>query len=236
MAPGDAWREAGIIVERDVPVPMRDGVILRANVYRPADGRPAPVLLLRLPYDKEIAQAYVYAHPAWYVRRGYGVVTQDTRGRGASEGDFYPLRHDDTDGYDTIEWCASLPWSNGRVGTYGFSHPGITQLLAAAERPPHLVATAPAFCPSGLYDGWCYVGGAFALACMAHWAVLLGGDVARRTRDRAAATAVREADRLVGRWYPSLSLRDLPLFGDPSPLPFLADYLRHPSHDAYWRQ
>ncbi|MCH8150323.1 MAG: CocE/NonD family hydrolase, partial [Planctomycetes bacterium] len=119
--PTDAFEIAGVKTEFNVPVRMRDGVVLRCNVYRPAADHPVPALLLRNPYDKDVAQSYVYAHPAWYARHGYVVVVQDTRGRHASEGAFYPLRRDAEDGYDTIEWCAALPYTSGRVGTYGFS-------------------------------------------------------------------------------------------------------------------
>ena len=85
---------ADVLCERDVPVKMRDGTILRCDVWRPRAGEAVPALLQRQPYDKRMAQSYVYAHPAWYARHGYGVVVQDSRGRGSSEGDFYPLRGD----------------------------------------------------------------------------------------------------------------------------------------------
>ena len=94
-----------------------------------------PALLQRQPYDKRMAQAYVYAHPAWYARQGYGVVVQDSRGRGSSEGNFYPLRGDANDGVDTIAWCAAQSWCSGKVASFGFSLPGLNQLLAAAEKP-----------------------------------------------------------------------------------------------------
>ena len=137
----NAFEAAGIVAERNIAIAMRDGVTLRANLFRPAGGGPAPALVLRIPYNKDAAQTYVYAHPAWYARHGYAVLVQDSRGRYASEGEFYPLRLDAEDGYDTIEWCAAQPWCDGQVGSYGFSIPGINQLLAAhlrGERPPAL--------------------------------------------------------------------------------------------------
>ena len=126
-----------VAVHKDVPFQTRDGVTLRADVYRPdADGR-FPVLLTRLPYDKNGRQ-----RPGdidCFVERGYVVVGQDTRGRFASEGDeYYPLIWEAQDGYDAVEWAAALPWSDGNVGTMGQSYLGATQYLLLPTRPPHL--------------------------------------------------------------------------------------------------
>ena len=122
---------------------MRDGVELLADVYRPdAAAGPYPVLLQRTPYGKRGAQAETaFAHPAWYASQGFIVVVQDVRGRYASGGDFYPFRDEGRDGYDAIEWSASLPGSNGRVAMYGFSYAGFTQLPATVEQPPSLTRT-----------------------------------------------------------------------------------------------
>src|SRR5262249_35521232 len=106
----------GMTVERDVPCAMRDGTTLMADVYQPAGAGPFPVILIRLPYDKIQAENVCYSHPSWYARHGYLVVCQDTRGRHASGGDWYPFLHEAEDGYDTIEWAARLPGANGRVG------------------------------------------------------------------------------------------------------------------------
>jgi putative CocE/NonD family hydrolase len=122
---------------------MRDGCQLKADIYHPASGEPAPALLMRLPYAKELAETNVYAHPAWFAARGYLVVVQDVRGRGASEGNFDPFLHEAEDGYDTVEWVAGLPACSGRVAMYGFSYVGATQLLAASQRPPRLRHSSP---------------------------------------------------------------------------------------------
>ena len=114
------------------------------------------MILIRLPYDKTQAENITYAHPAWYAKHGYIVVSEDTRGRGSSEGDWEPFRHEAEDGYDTIEWAAKLPGSNGKVGMYGFSYAGATQLLPATLRPPSSVAICPAMTGSQYYDGWTY--------------------------------------------------------------------------------
>ena len=139
----NAFEVAGIHAEQDIAITMRDGVTLRANLFRPAEGGPAPALVLRLPYNKDAAQTYVYAHPAWYARHGYAVLVQDSRGRYASEGEFYPLRLDGEDGYDTIKWCAAQPWCNGSVGMIDCSYFALAQLLAAVHQPEALKAIFP---------------------------------------------------------------------------------------------
>src|SRR3954467_9749827 len=131
------------IREVDVPVPMRDGVVLRADVIRPAGSQRFPTLVYRTPYAKAGAQrSYTTFQRA--VSRGYAVVIQDVRGRYASAGEFRPYESEGRDGYDTIEWAAAQPWSNGAVGTFGLSYPGAVQWLAAVENPPHLKAMVPA--------------------------------------------------------------------------------------------
>ena len=225
---------AGITVERDVAVDMRDGVTLRCDIYRPADGKPVPALVQRQPYDKILAQAYVYDHPAVYARRGYAVIIQDCRGRFASDGEFYPLRSDDTDGYDTIEWVADQPWCDGQVGSFGFSIPGVNQLLAASEQPPHLVTAAPGFYPGGMYEGFTHVGGAFGLASVMDWAILLAGHAAQRKGDESVLPEIGAAAAACGNWPAAVSLRNLPLIGTEGFLPFLMDYVNNPEHGAYW--
>src|SRR5262249_51832340 len=118
-----------VVLREGVPVRMRDGVTLYADVYEPPGDGPFPAPLMRSPYDKTQAQQVnVYAHPRWYARHGYLVVVQDCRGRWRSEGEWYPFAHESEDGYDTVEWAAALPRSNGRVGMYGLSYGGATQL------------------------------------------------------------------------------------------------------------
>jgi putative CocE/NonD family hydrolase len=130
-------------VEKDVSVVMRDGVMLRADVLRPSSEGRLPVLVYRTPYGKEDApKEYTTFRQA--VERGYAVVVQDVRGRYASSGEFRPYENEGRDGYDTIEWAARQPWSNGVVGTFGLSYPGAVQWLAAVENPPHLKAMVPA--------------------------------------------------------------------------------------------
>lgn len=226
---------ADVVVERDVECRLRDGTVLRADVYRPHTDGPLPVLLMRMPYGKTTAGAnWGYAHPAWYANRGYVVVIQDVRGRYASDGEFTPFVGEAEDGYDAVEWAAGLPGSNGSVGMYGFSYPGATQLLAATLRPPSLAAIAPGFTSSQFYDGWAYDGGAFSLASMSGWATFLAVDTARRRGDEEAHAALLGALGAIPHLYWKLPLREfLPLLDEQAP--YFADWLEHSTYDDYWR-
>ena len=139
-----------VITERNVPVPMRDGVVLRANVFRPNHGGPYPVLVMRTPYGKAGGGL------DRYVKAGYIVVTQDARGRYASGGKWESFvrfkTHDAEDGYDTVEWAAKIPGSNGKVGTFGISYPAFLQWRLAPLRPPSLVAMAAFSIPARYTD------------------------------------------------------------------------------------
>src|SRR3990172_2880885 len=142
FAAGLAGRQ-DIVRDRDVAVPMRDGVVLRAEVWRPAGAGRVPVLVYRTPYGR-LQAIETYDTFTRAVERGYAVVVQDVRGRYGSDGDFTPYQQEGRDGYDTIEWAGRQPWSDGHVGTFGLSYPGAVQWLAAMERPPHLKAMVPA--------------------------------------------------------------------------------------------
>ncbi len=110
------------VTDKNVAVPMRDGVVLRADILRPTAGGPFPVLVYRTPYGKEEAlKEYTTFRRA--VESGYAVVVQDVRGRYASAGEFRPYQNEGHDGYDTIEWAAKQSWSNGKVGTFVLSYP-----------------------------------------------------------------------------------------------------------------
>ena len=117
---------------------MRDGVVLRANVYRPADGGAYPVLLSRQPYNKDVNINLMYADPVRLAAHGYIVVMQDVRGRYASDGEFTPSDQEFDDGYDTVQWAAGLPGSDGTVGMFGRSYHSETQWRAAVMQPPAL--------------------------------------------------------------------------------------------------
>src|SRR5580658_11323586 len=109
-----AMASTDIMIERGVPMKTRDGVTLYADIYRPKSAERFAVILMRTPYDKSVAWA---ASPAFkIVARGYVLIIQDVRGRYTSEGEWYPFKHEQADGYDSVEWAASLPYSNGKVG------------------------------------------------------------------------------------------------------------------------
>jgi putative CocE/NonD family hydrolase len=204
-------------LERDQPATMADGVVLRADVYRPERQGQYPVLLQRTPYNKRIAQMGVYQHPAWYARRGYIVVVQDTRGRFASDGRFEPYRDEGQDGAESIAWAASLQGSTGKVGTFGFSYAGANQLLAAVQQPPALACAAVGSAGSDFFDGWTYRGGALQLAFVISWTLqaLAGPEVMRRG-DKEAARRIRALaadmdaayERPLGEWIASGDLPD----------------------------
>ncbi|MEO1740194.1 MAG: CocE/NonD family hydrolase [Cyanobacteria bacterium J06629_9] len=211
----------------------RDGVRLDADIYRPDAAGPFPVLLMRQPYGRAIASTVVYAHPNWYAAHGYIVVIQDVRGRGSSEGEFRLFVHEVADGYDTVEWAAQLPGSDGQVGMYGFSYQGMTQLYAAQAQPPALKSLAPAMVGYDLYRDWAYENGALRLQAGLGWAIQLAAETARRKGSGEAFAALRAASR-------NLPLNG-PVTADPdvlrryAPDSFWHDWLAHPTNDAYWQ-
>ncbi len=164
-----------VTVELDVPAQMRDGTVLRANVYRPSGDGPWPTLLTRTPYGKDEPEVLGWVEPVQAARQGFLVVIQDTRGRFASEGEWSPFRHEREDGHDTVEWGARLPGSNGRVGMVGASYDGSTQWMAALERPPSLGAIAPSHTWSDPLDGMLARGGALELGLALAWTLLYAG-------------------------------------------------------------
>ena len=210
----------------------RDGVRLAADIIRPSKPGRYPVILMRTPYDKIVAQTNNYAPPHWFARHGYVVVTQDVRGRGASGGEFYPFAHEADDGVDCIEWARDLSFSNGRVGMYGLSYPGVTQMQAARMAPEGLRSIAPAMTSADYHDGWTYRGGALELAFAKSWATLLAMSGARRAN-------ASETYRALASSYALAEYDDLPLVST-EPLascgfaPFFRDWLEHPTRDDYW--
>jgi predicted acyl esterase len=146
-------------------VPMRDGVNLATNIYLPEGDGPFPVVLTRTPYDKDGVDSSV----ARYNERGYALISQDVRGRYDSEGENRPFETDIEDGYDTVEWIAAQPFSNGKIGIFGTSAPGITSNLAAASAPPHLTAAYVTVAPDSLFYRSRFVGGVFKESHSGGW-------------------------------------------------------------------
>lgn len=221
-------------VEKNVWIPMRDGVRLAADLYRPQRaGDRLPVVLIRTPYNKE-AIAYVTGPAAFFAGQGYVVVAQDIRGKFQSEGEFAVQTTDAEDGYDTIDWIARQPWSTGRVGTYGCSYMGEVQVLAAKLRHPSHTAmiaqsASGAMGPAGgFYTNWgTYEGGTVTLSALFGWMGGAGSKVKGRTGNLA------ELD------FPAM-LRSLPLATMAERAGFppsdFADFVTHKPADPYWDQ
>lgn len=221
-----------VIIQQNVPVPMRDGVILRADIYRPDAPGTFPVLLERTPYNKanEVETAYKAAG------QGYVVIIQDCRGRYASAGEWYTFKHESADGYDTVEWAAKLPYANGKVGMFGGSYVGATQMLAAIAHPPHLAGIFPTVTASNYHRNWTYQGGALTQWFDESWT----SGLAQNTLDRRVSATTDAMN-----YAKILPLDHFSLFPAPATLgmggleelaPYYLDWLRHPNYDDYWKQ
>jgi putative CocE/NonD family hydrolase len=209
-----------------VSTKMRDGVELASDVYRPVDNGRFPVMLQRTPYDRREGA------PFWrdLAAHGYVVIVQDVRGRFGSSGEFYPFKHESADGYDSVEWAAGLPYSNGKVGMWGGSYVGATQMLAAMARPPHLVAIFPYVTASEYYDGWTYQSGVFLQWFASSWTTNLAEDTLQR--------AARLRERPMA-WVKQLPVESYPVQELPPVAglaPYYRDWVQHEQDDAYWRQ
>src|ERR1700720_1877204 len=180
--------------ENNVVVPMRDGVVLRADGMRPAEAVKFPVLVYPTPYGKDAAQQE-YTTFKHAVERGYAVVIVDVRGRYHSDGDFRPYENEGRDGYDTIEWAARQSWSNGAVGTFGLSYPGAVQWLAAVENPPHLKAMVPAMTFS-TPQNFFYAGGVWDMS----WIEWIWDNIAPDVRAKRNLPGPKTSDEAIVAW------------------------------------
>ena len=233
FAPFVLAQSAAPITERGVAMKTRDGVTLRADIYRPTGDGPFPVLLARTPYNKSLMAPIGIEGAA----RGFVMVLQDTRGRYASEGEWYPFKHEIEDGYDTVEWAAALPHANGKVGMFSGSYVGATQMLAAIAHPPHLAGICPIVTASNYHENWTYQGGALEQWFDESWTSGLAQDTLNRKIMAASNATVGEN---------ALPLTQYPLFNtDLEPdspkatqalAPYFLDWLAHPLYDEYWKQ
>lgn len=222
---------------------MRDGVTLRADVYRPeSDGR-FPAILTRLPYGKDLRFAAVsnYMHPVRYVEAGYVVVIQDCRGTGQSDGEHYHFRCEPEDGYDTVEWMAAQPWCDGNVGMIGASYLGGTQWLAAIMRPPHLKVICPAQASAVIRGLPTTQGGVFNLRGSLRHAIGLAGDAVKKSgltpgEKQAAEQRLAYMMDHVDELCSFLPLKDVfkVNVSQLDAAPFYADWLAHLVDDEYW--
>jgi predicted acyl esterase len=161
-------RYARHTVERDVPIPMRDGVRLYADIYKPPVQGKFPVVLIRLPYGKGEYYTYMPAYGRFLPKKGYVCVIQDVRGKWASRGEFQALSGEDEDGYDTLEWIAGQPWCDGNIAMMGESYYGFSQWAAATTQHPNLKCIAPMDIDVDSYRLH-YPGGAFNLQLVGGW-------------------------------------------------------------------
>src|SRR5579859_2246438 len=223
---------ADVTVEHNVIMKTRDGAALRADIYRPkADGK-FPVILERTPYNKGSGESAFGMRAA---AQGYIVIVQDVRGRYASDGEWYPFKHESNDGYDAVEWAAALPYANGKVGMIGASYVGATQMLTAIAHPPHLAGIFPVVTASNYHDGWTYQGGAFEQWFNESWTSGLALDTYRRQMDT-SVNARRYDNVLPLNSYPLFDSSFLsPLLGLNRLAPYFLDWLSHPDYDDYWK-
>jgi len=177
---------------RDVEMACRDGVRLVSRLWHPEGEGPWPVLLMRQPYGRAIASTVTYAHPSWYAAHGFLVVVQDVRGRGASQGEFLGFEQEAADGADTVRWARQLEGSNGRLGSYGFSYQGLTQLLS--DDPTAIPdCLAPAMTGLDEQRDWASEGGAHWWALGLGWGLQLAAQRCQRQGDWAGWQAIRSS-------------------------------------------
>ncbi|MHB8814978.1 MAG: CocE/NonD family hydrolase [Steroidobacteraceae bacterium] len=208
-----------MFADHNIQFAVRDGTRLSLDLYRPASSRPCPTVLIRTCYTKTLVSHF--ERGAFWVQCGFAYVVQDVRGRGDSEGVFYPLLHECHDGSDTIDWIVSQPWSDGRVVMVGGSYAGWTQMYAATSGNPHLVALVPMVTPSDPDRGFPMSYG-MILPSAACWAALTDGHVNQDLGDVDLKEAYRhrplvEFDRVIGR-----RLRPW------------RDWIHHVVRDNYW--
>ena len=221
--------------QTNVPTPMRDGAILRADVYRPAGAGSYPTLLQRIPYGKHTPRyRSLYLDPMRALDRGYAVVIQEVRGRHVSDGEWLPYVHEAEDGFDTIDWIASQPWCDGNVGMFGISYHGATQWLAATEAHPALKTIIPGVTADSYYDSWTYHGGVFNLWSGGWAASFALDDLGGRANVHAEAIAsLREWRRDAFAMARHLPLNDMPALRQVAD--YYYDWLDHTTYDDYWK-
>jgi putative CocE/NonD family hydrolase len=237
--------EYQVIREKNIMVPMRDGTCLATDVFRPDAPGSFPVLINRGPYGKD---GYVENphHSVWFFpKHGYVVLSQDCRARFNSQGDYYnPLFQEALDGWDTVEWAARQPWSNGKVATTGQSYLGATQYTLAASNPlpPHLVTMAPVSASSDFHQSWVYhTGGAMEWGWMVPYAIFKGRNTLERLgradllaqMDQYVLPPGNFAQPLADQWYRHLPLRDW-ISRLKEAAPYFHEYFDEELDGPYW--
>ena len=215
---GTGWAGEGLTVQENIRVPMGDGVHLATDLYLPETQGPHPAIVVRTPYTK--GEGKVIGE--FFTRYGYAVAVQDTRGKHASEGEFYPFRAEQKDGREFTKWVKRQPWCNGKIGGFGLSYLGFTQWSAAVDNPL-LTAISPAVISSDLY-GAIYKGGAFGKLTYLEWSLSSYG----RTGDWQGAKNIKRGYA----HFPQIEADDVSL----RDLDFYNDWVSHPRPDAYWQE
>ncbi|MFW6155872.1 MAG: CocE/NonD family hydrolase [Armatimonadota bacterium] len=223
-------------IQKNVMMPLRDGVQLATDLYFPpgwseGDG-PLPVIMSRTPYDKT-AQAEMARGSA---RHGYIFAAQDVRGRYASEGEFYAFAHEGPDGYDAVEWLAAQPWCDGQVGTIGQSYCAVVQSALASLNPPHLSAMVVTYGPSSYYHHSMRNNGALELRFYVY-AFTMASTSREAQADPTIKAALDDACANIWDWVRACPIQpgESPLALVPSYERWLLDILRHAKYDEYWR-
>lgn len=229
-----------VVAEREVMIPLRDGVRLATDLYFPAlDGRRAPgrfpVILERTPYDKRGLGSVAAAK--FFARHGYVAALQDVRGRFNSEGEWYAFAREGEDGFDTVEWLGAQEWSSGKVGTVGLSYSGSDQHALATLDPPHLGAIFASEAMSNYHTGSMRQGGAMELRFLIY-AFRMAWDAPEARANPALREAVRREWDNVGRWLGRMPLKPgvSVLRHFPAIERWVLDVLTHGDYDDYWKQ
>ena len=205
-------------IEKNVMIPMNDGIRLSADIYLPIGKEPFPVVLTRLPYGK--ASCAIFAEI--FASYGYAFIVQDTRGKFGSEGEFYPFIHEKEDGKATTAWVKAQPWCNGKIGMFGISYFGYTQwALAPGNRD--ITSMVPIVTTSNIYN-LIYWGGAFEELSFLDWSLSVHGRSLNteyvKNMDKAySALPLIDKDRI--------AYKDVPNY---------KDWVSHPTPDEYWSQ
>lgn len=222
----------GVKIQRHMPVKMRDGVTLYADVYLPDKPGKYPTIVVRTPYG--VQRDGMHQTMLKYAQHGYAVVLQDVRGRYESEGIWEPFRDEAEDGFDTIEWAAAQSFSNGKVGTQGGSYLGHNQWQAASQNPPHLVAAFPTLASTNIYANWITQGGAYRLSFNYGWGVVRMPNrimLPQYWHTEAWTTEELKYDNIL--WH--LPLKDGDLQSAGYATKHYRDWIQHDSYDDYWK-
>ena len=175
---------------RDQSLKLEDGIELVSRIWFPNNPGPWPALLMRQPYGREIASSITYPHPSWWASHGYLVIIQDVRGQGDSQGEFKGFSQESSDTSQTHQWARSLKECNGKLGTYGFSYQGFTQLVALeGSTPPD--CSAPAMTGLNEKDHWSCEGNAYWWHLGLAWGLQLAALQAKRTNKIRAWQRIR---------------------------------------------